>query len=88
MKMATGLGIGNLEPPVAHRESRTIGAAEADMLFFGGTNRRTIEVIETIEAGLRKPGFTANQVTPQAVPAKLGAAPKPGYGPAFDHRLL
>ena len=87
MGMATGLGIGNLEPSVAYRESRLISTDEADALFLSGTNWRTIDVIEKMETDLAKPVFTANQVTMWAVLAKLGVSPRPGYGSLFGYSL-
>lgn len=87
MEMATGLGIGDLEPTVAYRESRRVDLAQADALFLSGTNWRTIEVIEDMEADLGKPVFTANQVTMWATLRKLGIAPKAGYGSAFGYQL-
>ena len=88
MGMATGLGIGDLEPTVAYRESRLIPTDEADALFLSGTNWRTIDVIEKMETDLAKPVFTANQVTMWAVLAKLGVSARPGYGSLFDYCLL
>lgn len=82
MGMATGLAIGDLEPTVAYQESRKVNTWEADGLFLSGTNWRTIDVIEDMEADLGIPVFTANQVTMWATLRRLGIAPKPGYGSA------
>lgn len=89
--MSTGLSIGDLEPSVAYRESRKVDTPEADAVFLSGTNWRTIDVIEDLETDLKKPVFTANQVTPiasgWATLCKLGIAPKPGFGSVFSYLL-
>ena len=80
----TGRAIGDLEPSVADRESRRVDTPEAEALFLSGTNWRTIEAIETLEADLGKPVYTANQVTMWATLAKLGIKARPGFGSLFD----
>jgi len=81
LAMSTGLSIGDLEPSVAYRESRKVDTPEADAVFLSGTNWRTIDVIEEMETDLKKPVFTANQVTPiasgWATLCMLGVAPSP-----------
>ena len=81
--MSTGLSIGDLEPWVAFRESRKVDTPEADAVFHW----RTIDVIEELETDLKKPVFTANQVTMWAALRKLGVAPKPGFGSVFSYLL-
>jgi len=84
--VTTGYAIGDMEPTVAYRESRQVDRPEADALFLSGTNWRTIEVIEAMEADLGKPVLTANQVSVWATLRKLGIQPKPGYGSLFGFR--
>ena len=80
---ATGLAIGDLMPQVAYREAQNIDTSDADALFLSGTNWRTIEVIEAMEADLGLPVFTANQVTMWAALGRVKAAAKPGFGSLF-----
>ena len=87
LAMSTGMSIGDLEPSVAYRESRKVDTPEADAVFLSGTNWRTIDVIEEMETDLKKPVFTANQVTMWATLCKLGVAPKPGFGSVFSYLL-
>ena len=87
MAMSTGSSIGDLEPSTAYRESRKVDTPEADAVFLSGTNWRTIDVIEELEADLKKPVFTANQVTMWATLCKLGVAHKSGFGSVFSYLL-
>ncbi len=80
LSVSSGLAIGDLEPLVAYREARKIGARQADALFLSGTNWRTVDMIEKIESDLGIPVFTANQVTMWDALRKLGITAKPGYG--------
>lgn len=86
LNLASGLAIGDLEPSVAYREARRTDTSEAEALFLSGTNWRTIEVIEAMEADLGKPVLTANQVTMWAILRQLGISPRPGFGSLFGHR--
>lgn len=83
--VASGLAIGDMGPTVAYQEARRVNTAEAETLFLSGTNWRTIEAIEVLEADLDKPVFTANQVTLWAALRQLSIQPRPGYGAVFSY---
>lgn len=83
MGIESGLAIGDMGPNVAYREARQIDASQADTLFLSGTNWRTIELIPAMEADLKMPVITANQVTMWSILKKLGIDARPGFGSLF-----
>lgn len=66
---SAGLGIvgnlpkGRLPPSAAYELALRVGRSEADVVVISCTNWRTLEVIEPLEAELRKPVVTSNQTT-------------------------
>ena len=84
--LGTGSDLGDMEPSVAYHESSNVDSPGIEALFLSGTNWRTVEVIESMEADLGKPVITANQVTMWATLKELNIQPKPGYGAIFSCR--
>ncbi len=82
--VARGRDLGDMEPNVAYREARSIDGPDVDAVFLSGTNWRTIDVIEALEMDLKKPVFTANQVTMWTTLRTLAIQPKAGYGRVFE----
>ena len=85
LEIGSGRALGDMEPSVAYREAKRVDGPGVEALFLSGTNWRTIEVIEDLEADLEKPVFTANQVTMWATLHKLSIEPVAGFGTVFGY---
>lgn len=61
--LVRNLDIGREPPSTAYRLAREVFRPEADAVFISCTNFRTIEIIEALEADLRRPVVTSNQAS-------------------------
>ncbi len=66
------LDIGKQYPEVAYRLGKKVFRPESDALFISCTNFRTFEVLEHLEADLRKPVISSNSATLWSALRKLG----------------
>ncbi len=80
LSLESGFDIGTLEPPVAYSTAKEVDDSRAEAIFLSGTNWRTIDMIEPLEADLGKPVITANQATFWAAMKHLHIGGIPGYG--------
>lgn len=79
---------GNIHPGPLYEWTRANVPPEADAVFIGGNGMRTIGAIQALEAVLRKPVVTSNQVTFWAALRRAQIhAPVVGYGQLFEKTL-
>jgi len=75
-----GVNIGNPTPEQTYRQARDVDHPDADAIVVGGTNQRSFEMIEDLEADTGKPVLSANQATLWDVLRQVGVDYR-GVGP-------
>ena len=84
LSMESGFDIGTLDPSVAYTTAKEVDDPRAEAVFLSGTNWRTIDMIQPLEADLGKPVITANQATFWAAMKHLRIGGLSGYGKLMD----
>ena len=63
LELEANSAVGSQIPEIAYRQVKALDHEGADGVFVSGTNYRTFEIIEQLEADLAKPVVTSNQAT-------------------------